>query len=152
MTAQLDLFGEVEAAESLAEQRRRERAEWAARFERADWVAPYDTQGGTKKGQSCPGWRCPDPDCGEIEPNAFLLSINHGFDPGVPGRQAWNGLCTSRRAAERRAAQLITVHCFTCPHVERGATPQDAHDLMEGHYAARHALLIASLAGDARPP
>lgn len=102
---QLDLFGQVEAAEREASQRReqaqREAAgcraaadAWRARFERADWIAPYDTAGGMLKGERKPGWRCPDPDCGEIEPNSFLLSINHGFDPDVPGRQPWNGRCT----------------------------------------------------------
>jgi hypothetical protein len=61
VAGQLDLFGEVEAAESVADARRRERAEWSARFERAPWVAPYDTAGGMKKGESKLGWRCPDP-------------------------------------------------------------------------------------------
>lgn len=82
-TAQLDLFDD------------RERAllEWQARFERAWWIAPYDTQGGTPKGGRILGWRCPDPDCGQVEPNAYLLSINHGFDPTVPGHQRYDGRC-----------------------------------------------------------
>lgn len=40
----------------------------------------------------------------------------------------------------------ITVHCFTCPHVETGTTPEDAHDLMERHYRAKHHALIPRLA------
>jgi hypothetical protein len=40
---------------------------------------------------------------------------------------------------------VITVHCFACPHTVTGATPQDAHDLMEAHYAAAHAALIGRL-------
>lgn len=41
---------------------------------------------------------------------------------------------------------LITVHCFTCPHVEVGTTPDRAHDQMERHYAAAHAALIRRFA------
>ena len=55
---QLDLFGEVEAAERKASERR---------------IAPRDTAAGPrpgdpplKKGERSPvpGWRCPDPECG----------------------------------------------------------------------------------------
>lgn len=99
---QLDLFGEVEKAEREAEERRRARAAWEARFERADWIAPHDTAAGPrpgdpplKKGERSPvpGWRCPDPECGEVEPNAYHLGIGHGFDPNVPGWQPWHGRC-----------------------------------------------------------
>jgi hypothetical protein len=92
-TTQLDLFGGVEKAEREATQRQRARDAWRARFERADWVAPYDTAGGTPEGTAVPGWRCPDPECGEIEPNGFLLAINHGWDPDVPGREPYDGRC-----------------------------------------------------------
>lgn len=84
--AQLDLFGEVQAAIDR-------QAAWEARFERADWVAPYDCADGMKKGESKPGWRCPDPECGQVEPNSFLLRLNHGFDPKVPGEEPRGG-CT----------------------------------------------------------
>lgn len=40
---------------------------------------------------------------------------------------------------------VITVHCFACPHKVSDPTPQGAHDLMEAHYAAEHARLIARL-------
>lgn len=40
---------------------------------------------------------------------------------------------------------LITVHCFTCPKTVTGSTPDEAHDLMEDHYAEKHAALIARL-------
>lgn len=107
---QLDLFGAVERqlqqdaereaqAKEAAQARERERAEWTARFERADWIAPWDTAGGMKAGESMSGWRCPDPECGEIESNAFLLSINHGFNPEVPGHQPFDGRCSQVRRA-----------------------------------------------------
>lgn len=41
----------------------------------------------------------------------------------------------------------ITVHCFTCPHVVHGATPESAHDEMERHYAAKHSALIVRIVG-----
>lgn len=41
---------------------------------------------------------------------------------------------------------VVTVHCFTCPHSVTAATPDDAHRLMEWHYASRHAALIAAIA------
>jgi hypothetical protein len=114
MNVQLDLFGAVERrlrqeaerdaqAREVANDRERERVEWTARFERADWMAPYDTAGGMKAGESVLGWRCPDPECGEIESNGFLLTINHGFDPGVPGHEPFDGRCSQlRRSGGRR--------------------------------------------------
>jgi hypothetical protein len=108
VTVQLDLFGEVEEAERARElaasERVNARAAWQARFERADWIAPYDTATGTPKGARVPGWRCPDPECGEIEPGptGFVLSINHGFDPDVPGREPYDGRC--RKVRRRHAA------------------------------------------------
>jgi hypothetical protein len=96
VSVQLDLFGKVEQADKHAQAR----ADWAAHFERADWVAPYDTAGGTPKGTVLNGWRCPDPDCGQIEPNAFVLSINHGWDPDVPGREPFDGRCSKLRLLE----------------------------------------------------
>ena len=42
---------------------------------------------------------------------------------------------------------MTTVHCFTCPHVERGVSPQAAHDQMEAHYVQEHAELIRSMIG-----
>lgn len=83
---ELDLFGTTARAEQ-------ELAVWAARFERPDWIAPWDTAGGMKKGERRPGWRCPDPACGRVEPNEFLLSINHGWDPSVPGHEPFSGRC-----------------------------------------------------------
>jgi hypothetical protein len=79
-------------------------SEWAGRFERADWVAPYDTAGGTPKGTAIPGWRCPDPECGKIEPNGFLLSINHGWDPEIPGHAPFDGQCMTVKLAAAHAA------------------------------------------------
>lgn len=39
----------------------------------------------------------------------------------------------------------ITVHCFTCPHIVTGSTPDEAHDLMEAHYRDKHTALIERL-------
>lgn len=104
---QLDLFGEVEAAEDRAAQRAREAAEWQARFERADWVAPWDCSSGMKKGESTLGWRCPA--CGDIEPNSYLLGINHGLDPEIPrsGMEIRFTECTSMwlQASQARSAE-----------------------------------------------
>jgi len=44
-----------------------------------------------------------------------------------------------------RLFNLITVHCFACPHVVQAVTPDEAHDLMERHYTERHAVLIRRL-------
>lgn len=41
----------------------------------------------------------------------------------------------------------ITVHCFTCPHIVTGSTPDEAHDLMETHYREKHTVLINRLIG-----
>ena len=99
----LDLF-------DTAERAGRALAEWRARFERAAWIAPYPTAGGTPAGGQVPGWRCPDPECGEIEPGptGFLLMINHGFDPDVPGHEPFDGRCWKvrhRRVTGREAAR-----------------------------------------------
>jgi len=45
---------------------------------------------------------------------------------------------------------FVTVHCFFCPHIEDGVTPQDAHDRMEQHYSACHQAQIDQLVGAAR--
>lgn len=44
----------------------------------------------------------------------------------------------------------FTVHCFACPRAVVEATPTDAHDAMEHHYANNHAALIARLTGGRR--
>jgi len=44
-------------------------------------------------------------------------------------------------------ATPVAVHCFTCPHVERGTEPVVLHAAMERHYAAKHAALIARIVG-----
>ena len=93
---QLDLFGEVERAEDT-------KTAWLARFDRPDWVAPWDTAGGMRKGDRKPGWRCPDPDCGDIEPNSYLLYANHGWDPYRPGAEPFDGRCTAVKLREAHA-------------------------------------------------
>ena len=97
MTAQLDLFGEVEAKERERQRRAAERAAWRAQFEQVEMV--------DEDGDVVFGWRCPDPDCGEVVHGAFGLALNHGFDPDVPGHRPWTGECRqleSRRFRRRR--------------------------------------------------
>lgn len=101
VVGQLDLF--AEAGPQLTE-----REAWAARFERAPWVAPYDTAG-LRKGESVLGWICPA--CGRLEVNDFVLNINHGYDPSIPGRAPFGpfGEGCSRQsllASQQRAREL----------------------------------------------
>ncbi|MFI8977107.1 hypothetical protein ACIGO9_29790 [Nocardia asteroides] len=70
------------AAEAAARRRVQACAQWAARFARPDRVAPHDCADGRPRGSVVEGWRCPA--CGDVEPNALLLAINHGLDPEVP--------------------------------------------------------------------
>ena len=100
---QLDLFGAVEAAEAARAERQHERAAWEASFTRADWVAPWDTADGHPKGTVYHGWVCPDPACGEVEPGSYLLLINHGWDPQVPGLAPWDGRCQKIKLLEAQA-------------------------------------------------
>lgn len=78
--------GQMDLLALLQPDRESERAAWAARFERKPWVAPYDTGGGLRKGQSVLGWVCPA--CGVLEVNEYVLRLNHGYDPSIPGRMA----------------------------------------------------------------
>jgi hypothetical protein len=109
---QLDLFGEVEAHEretaAKAAERAAEAQAWHARFERAPWVAPWDTAGGMKKGESVLGYRCPDPDCGQVEINSHILSLNHGFDPLIAGRAPYDGRCHRLRRRHASTANPTT--------------------------------------------
>ena len=79
---QLDLFGELEAAEEERARRLLARSEWSARFTRVTFAAPYDTAG-HREGDLVEGIVCPA--CGGVEWNGYLLSINHGYDPDLPG-------------------------------------------------------------------
>lgn len=95
-----DLFGQQAARDA-----------WAATFERVEWVAPWDCGIGPA-GTVILGWRCPDPDCRRVEPNAGLIQVNHGFDPDVPNRRPWGGRCarltllaSQARAAAERASR-----------------------------------------------
>lgn len=108
---QLDLFGEVEKAEQDARDREQERADWLARFERADWIAPWDTAGGMKKGESALGWRCPDPECRDIELSSYLLVIEHGWDPYEPGHEPFDGRCHRLRLLRSHAEHDAAGHC-----------------------------------------
>lgn len=108
---QLDLFGEVEKAEQDARDREQERAGWLARFERADWIAPWDCADGTPKGGRVPGWRCPDPECGEIEPSSYLLIIEHGWDPYTPGEEPFDGRCHKLRLLRSHAEHDAAGRC-----------------------------------------
>jgi hypothetical protein len=146
MDTQLDLFGEVEAAEEAVAAKLTEREEWTARFERADWIAPYDCGYGPA-GTRVPGWRCPDPACGEVEPNDYTLSINHGFDPTTPGRAPWNGRCLHFRSQQWCTHKLHNVHPSTdgtltgdctCRNLDgiTGTTEAELEQLVDQHREA----------------
>jgi hypothetical protein len=90
-TLQLDLFGEVEAAEDTREQE----LAWLARFERVPAV-PLVERKGELVGENrfnLTGWLCPDPDCGCVELKTEHLVSIHGFDPLTPGRAPSDGRC-----------------------------------------------------------
>jgi hypothetical protein len=48
---------------------------------------PYDCGRG-REGDRVQGIRCPT--CGGVEHSPYLLSLNHGWDPDIPGRKPWN--------------------------------------------------------------
>jgi hypothetical protein len=56
-----------------------------------------------KKGDSKPGWRCPDPECGEVEPNKHWLLSDHGWNVDVPGQQPFDGRCHRLRLLRAHA-------------------------------------------------
>jgi hypothetical protein len=91
---QYDLFGEIRAAEQRAAERAAAAAEWAGRFQRAVWHPSFTTGADGQPARPCLGWVCPV--CGDVEPNGFLLGINHGFDPTVPGRAPFDGRCVKQ--------------------------------------------------------
>lgn len=87
MSRQPSLF-DFEAQETAE----RELAEWRKHFERADLVFEYDCGIGPK-GTVVSGWRCPS--CWDVEPNTFLLEINHGISPDRVGREDFLTECIS---------------------------------------------------------
>jgi hypothetical protein len=101
---QYDLFGEDEAAERAAAERKTAeqsaRAEWETRFERAEVppprLFPGDVPAPDRETRVWLGWVCPA--CKTVEPNEFLLGNNHGYhlhDPGhVPYRAEFGATCT----------------------------------------------------------
>lgn len=97
MTAaqQPDLFGEFDAQAAEIEQQRERRAAWSARFARVKVSIAYESAGGNKPGDVLDGIACPS--CGGVEFNAYLLSINHGWDAGVPGYGPFEGRCNKQR-------------------------------------------------------
>jgi hypothetical protein len=115
-TLQLDLFGEVEAAENTREQE----LAWLARFQRVPAVLLVERMGETvgedRWGQTA--WLCPDPDCGGIELKTEHLISIHGFDPFTPGHAPSDGRCA---AVSRYWAK---------PHALAGAIPQPDGRLM----------------------
>jgi hypothetical protein len=60
------------------------RADWEARFKRAEWVPSFTTDAGGQPARARLGWVCPA--CHTVEPSPFTLSLNHGYDPEIPGR------------------------------------------------------------------
>jgi hypothetical protein len=127
---QLDLFGDVEAAEEVAataaaaeaaskaeaELRQAERlAAWQARFE----IGVYRLVHRKRLGEWRIGYRCPDPWCATID-NPRDLTAGHGFDPTRPGWAPSDGRCFGVRRLERTTHRLEDIE----------VTPQ-------GHYIAR---------------
>jgi hypothetical protein len=84
---QPDLFGELDQAEQERLERIAEREAWRARFTFTTISYPYDTVGGPAGTVFAGAVQCPA--CRKVEANDFLLSINHGYDPGVPGHAPW---------------------------------------------------------------
>ncbi len=114
-TLQLDLFGEVEAAENTREQE----LAWLGRFARPPMVALVERQGElVGEHWSDHGWQCPDPDCLGVEIKAEHLVSIHGFDPFTPGHAPSDGRCA---AVSRDWAK---------PHALAGAIPQRDGRLM----------------------
>lgn len=87
MSEQLDMF-DTRDYDAEAEMK----AAWKSRMIPAEWVAPYDCMAGPA-GTVVQGWKCPA--CGKIEINGFVLSINHGIDPDIPGREDLLDHCIS---------------------------------------------------------
>jgi hypothetical protein len=87
VNTQLDLFGQIEAAEQVAAHAAASRAARTSAFRdratlHADgspvlWTAPYYTATGMNAGDTCTGWRCWI--CGQINPSEFVLGLNHGL-------------------------------------------------------------------------
>ena len=52
-------------------------------------------------------------------------------------------------AADALDLGMVLVHCFwqACSHTVERATPGEAHDAMEAHYADAHAEQIAAIVG-----
>jgi hypothetical protein len=79
--------------------RAQELADWQARFTPLE-TGPYcpvrDLADGRRREDVVyPGevwWHCPG--CGELVQTAFMMRLNHGWDPERPGWEPWSG-CTS---------------------------------------------------------
>lgn len=87
--------------------------EWAARFTRAPWQPRHAAHDPACAGRI--GWQCPG--CGQVELNEFLLNLNHGYDPTVPGHMAgaietFGQSCTRLMllASQERARQWKEAH------------------------------------------
>lgn len=90
---QLDMFRDYDAEAAAL-------SVWQAQIPRADWVAPWDCGYGPA-GTVVQGWMCPA--CGKIEPNDYVLSINHGIDPYYPGCEGFLTECISMDLRKGRA-------------------------------------------------
>ena len=68
-------------------------ADWQAQFERRDMVAG--------NGETYHGWVCPN--CGCVEPNGFVLQLNHGWCPEIPGDKPYDpAFCLSMDLVSRQ--------------------------------------------------
>ncbi|HEY3514553.1 MAG TPA: hypothetical protein VGL36_35565 [Kribbella sp.] len=124
MTAvQLDLFGEVEAAEQTAAEETARAAVRAARYADlvAEWRARFEVGvyrlrnnvGGYTGGWRT-GYRCPDPWCSEVA-SARDLARGHGFDPDTPGEATFDSRCNGVRSL-----QLMTHRLEDVEQIARG--------------------------------
>jgi len=124
---QLDLFGEVEAAENT----RGQELAWLARFERVPAVVLVERNGELvgEDRWGWVGWLCPDPDCGSVELKTEHLASIHGFDPLTPGCAPADGRCVSVAQAWARPHELEAVAGLADGRVKGYCTCGDFTDL-----------------------
>jgi hypothetical protein len=114
---QLDLSGEVEKAEQDARDCNQSAATWAARFRPGRLDRPWDTAGGTKKGDRVPGLALPRPTLQPDRAELHLAGQRPRLAPRMPGQEPFNGRC--------RRLRLLAAH-RACEARQQGREPSDA--------------------------
>jgi hypothetical protein len=153
MTAatQLDLFGQVEAAEEEAEREAARQAEeevrkaaelavWTARFE----VAVFRVRIYRDRWETRIGYRCPDPWCASVA-DRWNLARAHGFDPLQVGETTFDGKCHVVRGWESTTHRLEDVRvtesgdfearCFCRQVLFYGASQAEMQEQCDEHRA-----------------